>query len=716
MEILREYNQIVNKTKKVLSYDISETPFLDKMDDSQLEYIASHSKITQNLKDISELSELIFQLNDYVPALVNYTKIFLYLQSYDAIIEFISKLFVGHVGTANYQSRLKAYNVEERLFDRFIEIVKIGNIDIEIYLPLILSAIFDDKKNIYVWHDIAMEYMQNYMRDNEDIIGDYVLQNERYELEYLKLILTFNTQKGISIIFNDKIHAKISEEKAEFFLKTYIADTLAYFDKHLPNEKESRYHYIKVLAGINNNMEVESRLENIYKTETDEEIKLFLSKRLNIAETLNFGTEKHFKVLAQKKVQNSQERTLGIAFENLELKYSSGEYANNLEKTYLINIFKEEKNLLNLASLNTLYSIFDKNSLNSFAEKLFHKLSNKDDINCAKWCVRMFSLLSEGLFERSIYEFLNVLYKVGRKKEARYLTLCLLYSKKPNFLEMFKRLKQYESFNAYFDEYVNIFSSINNFNKEEIKDLCVLDNLTDEEIEKEKQRLYINFISGRRYSRDIFKKVFIYNKVYNDFAQRLVFGEYKQDKIHSVFVMSNKEIVYIYGNETKDIDNDVYISIVHSLDLDERFDKVDLSLNNPLFVQFNKSNVDMSTINKSNIAFSNYQGTIVNGERFIKALSKCSFKPNVNDGEVYFDSLVCKNDILNLLVEVEFEKQISATSQTATIGNIRFYRLNQCMMDKQKYITNKAQSLSLIGINERYFDYVISSIQSAIKN
>ena len=39
MEVLREYSQLVNKTKAVLSYDISETPMLDKMGDADLEYI-----------------------------------------------------------------------------------------------------------------------------------------------------------------------------------------------------------------------------------------------------------------------------------------------------------------------------------------------------------------------------------------------------------------------------------------------------------------------------------------------------------------------------------------------------------------------------------------------------------------------------------------------------------------------------------------------------
>ena len=714
MEVLREYGQLVNKTKNVLSYDISETPMLDKMSDEQLEYIANHSTMCENIKMVGNLSELVFQLNDYVPALINYIKIFLYMKRYDAVKEFISKLYVNHIGSVNYQSKLNDYNVEERLFDRFIEVVKIGDIEYNQYMPLVLESIFNEKSSLYVWHNICMEFMQNFMRENEDKIGDYIAENSEYELEYLTLILKFNTQKGISILFNSQCPDRIGIDNVELFLKTYITDTLAYFDKYLPNDKNKRFHFIKVLSSIKNNVEVMTRLENIYEREDDDEIKEFLAKHLGITEKLNFGSEKHFKVMSAKKVICVQERSLGIAFENMPLIFLSGEKANDIEKTYLIDIFKEEKNLLNLSSLKSLYDIFERISLNAFAEKLFDKLSKKDDINSAKWCVRMFSLLSEDMFERKVYEFLFALYKLGRNKEALYLTNCLIYSKKPNFVEMFKRLKVCKTFQEHFDEFVTAFASINNVNPEEVRDLSVLDNLSEAEIEDEKQRLYLNFISGRKYSKAIFKKLFLYTKIFNDFAQRLVFGEYKQDKLYSVFVVVGKELRYVYGNSLDD--KEVYISIVHTLDLDERFEKVDLKLNNPLFEQFKDSVVDVNNFNRANMSVSNLNGTIVNLKNFLSKMYTYKFYPNKNNDDSEFNNIVGVNKILNILVEIDFEKFVNENSYNATIGNIRFYRLSECMKDKEKYILNKTQSLSISGVNERYFDYVITSIQKSIKN
>ena len=148
MEVLRSYTQLVNQTKKVLDYDISETPILDKMSQEDLEDIASRSKMCEDIEEVSHLSELVFQLNNFSFALVNYTTIFLAMEKYDEVKEFISKMYASHVDTQNYVSKLKEYNVEERLFDRFIETVMLGKIESKLYLPLVLKSIFDNKSKL----------------------------------------------------------------------------------------------------------------------------------------------------------------------------------------------------------------------------------------------------------------------------------------------------------------------------------------------------------------------------------------------------------------------------------------------------------------------------------------------------------------------------------------------------------------------------------------
>ena len=146
--------------------------------------------------------------------------------------------------------------------------------------------------------------------------------------------------------------------------------------------------------------------------------------------------------------------------------------------------------------------------------------------------------------------------------------------------------------------------------------------------------------------------------------------------------------------------------------MDERFEKADLNLPNPLFKQFKQNTVDIQNFNRASLCVTNFMGTIVNGEDFVKSLKAKNFVPNINEGEVQFSSLVYANNVLNILVEIEFQKPITVISSMATLGNIRFYRLSEVMRDKDKYITNKSQCISIGGVNERFFDFVLSSIKT----
>lgn len=715
MEVLRSYSQLVNKTSEVFGIDISQVPMLDKMNDSDLEQLAEKVLLCEDVKKVGELSELVFQLNDFLNALVNYTKIMLLSNKYEAVKEFISKLYVSHVGGQNYQSKKQTYSYDERLFDRFIEVVKSANIEIAVYLPLVMEAITNESSLLYAWKNPAMEYMQNLMRESEDKVNDFMETHKEYQLDYIKLILEFNTQKGIAILFNNTAIAGALEQNADAFLKQYIKDTINYFDKHLPETGEMRFHYIKIMSSIINNVEIEGRLEKIYEAEKDSEIKEFLAQRLGISEEVNFGTERHFEVLAMKKVAQPQQRALGVAFDNLPLHFVNGQEVNDVVKTYLIQIFKEEPNLLNLGGFADLKTIFDKDELAKFAWGIWAKHMQRDDILSAKWCVRMVSILSEGMMELELIEFNVALYKMNRNKEAKYLTSCLIASKKEGVLEMFKRLGGNEFFEKNKDQFLQEYSQNAKMDLEEIKDLSLSETLSEQEKQDEIKRLYNSFLSGRKYSWDMFKKLFVYKPCLNEFANHLVFGEYKLGTLHSIFTLKGKDIEYIYGNKLVSEDSEPYVMLVHPLDLDERFEKVEIKIEQPLFNQFFKSNFNVKEFNRSNLWVANMQGMLVNGEKFVSALKQKDFVINVKDGENVFSSMIHLMPTLNMFAELEFEKAITKNATSATVGQIRFYRLSNCMKDGEKYITNKSNSLSVGAIPERYFDYVLGSVQSAIK-
>ena len=404
MEILRSFSQISDKIEKIFNIDVSNVPILDTMSKKDLESLLNNAKVDKSaLKEVSNLAELIFQLNEYLPALCNFIKMCIITKHYEAILLFMEKLFVAHVGVTNYVSKNKEYSHKERFFDRFVEVTKSTDLALNDVLPFLFAIIEDnDKTELSSWLAPALEYMQNIFRENMDVVKEYITMAPNHKITYLELGLEFNPQRAIMEIFNsdglaeDKLIAKL--------LKHYYTDTMAFFDKNLETSGDKKFHYVKILASIEN-PEVTARLEDLYEEEKNEEIRAFIKSKLGIADKQNLGcSPKHFETMANKKVENPQERTLGVPFEKLPLKFVDETEANNVVKTYMLNIFKEEKDLLNLYGLNDVKELFNNNDLNNFSEKLFYALKRMKDIKEAKWAIRFISLVSNDELDEQILE------------------------------------------------------------------------------------------------------------------------------------------------------------------------------------------------------------------------------------------------------------------------------------------------------------------------
>ena len=123
MEILRDYKQISSKVEKIFGVDVTNKPILDAMPFAEIKELLSGKQVNKDTNELSTLAELIFQLNEYEPALCNFIKMLLYTKHYTGIVVFLEKLFVAHVGSCIYNSKNKEYSHKERFFDRFIEVV-----------------------------------------------------------------------------------------------------------------------------------------------------------------------------------------------------------------------------------------------------------------------------------------------------------------------------------------------------------------------------------------------------------------------------------------------------------------------------------------------------------------------------------------------------------------------------------------------------------------
>ena len=715
MEILRDYKQISSRVEKIFGIDVTNKPILDTMSFAEIKEMLSGKTINKDLTELSNLSELIFQLNEYEPALCNFIKMLLYVKHYTGIVVFLEKLFVAHVGSCVYNSKNKEYSHKERYFDRFIEVVKSTDIELIDYLPFLFAIIEDnDKTEISCFVEPCLEYMQTIYRENFNDVKQFVLQNPNLKNTYYTLGLEFNTQGALYEIFNsdegadDAIFAKI--------LKHYYQDTMAFFDKNLENAGDKKFHYVKILASIEN-PEVTARLENLYEEEKDENIRAFIKSKLGIADVTNLGcSPKHFMISALKKVEEPQERTLGVAFENMPLKFNDGEEADNVCKTYLINIFKQEKDLLNLNGLKEVKDLFDNIDLYNFAESIFNALKKLDDIKSAKWAIRFVSLIATGNLEENVFEFIQDLYKNNRIKEAKYFIECLVYAKNYKAIDLIKKLSEGNTlkFNKDKDYYINLYTEVNSMKNSDVQDLLVNDEVTEETLNKQKERLYNNFIANKSYSREQFKETFIDKKVFNTLAQNLVFGEYKQNRLLNLFVLEGDQIKYILGN-TNEQESEINIKIAHSLDIDDRFESAKNYFSNPTFVQFENSTFAIKDSEKTLTKMGNMQGILINALKFISNMQAFGFVKNIASENDDTTEMYHISNELNLLAEVSFEAPVSTITQTASLGNIRFYKLNQCLKNGGAYIINKANALALGAVEPRYYNFVASCVSKSLK-
>ena len=730
MEILRNVSQINEKLIDLFGFKEEDLEnFLNEIMSDELikNTVENVGDLSGKKAELNSLRELIFQLQEYLTPLCNLIKMLLYSKNYDLIYDLVTKIFVGQIGNIRYQSK-SATNFTERYFDRFIEIVKNCKISSEAYIPFIASIFKTEKLDgIALWKRPALEYLQNFYNENEDWLLKFINSNPEQKYGILEAIIQFNTMKGVALLIDNFTNEQLEEELEHSLqiIKEHKRDILNYMDREMVSADEDKLSkFTQIMLAMDNDPEVVSRLKDLFDRTDTEKVKELISNKWGISETMNIKTEKQFLNAVRKKIKEPQERSLGVPFDNLHVKLKSGYPADNAMYTFIIYLFKEEKNLNNLEKLKILKTnILEENSVHEFAYKMFKVLSSKPDINQAKWCIRMFCLFADDELLKEILEFLIELFKQGRNKEGRYLALCLIHCGYKDVVLAFKRLLAIH--NSYIEEnidfFINELARVTNIDKNELLDMLVPDVFTEEEYNKQKLRLYDAFISGRLYTKEEFTNLFINNIIYNELGKNLVFGEYKFGRLHNAFIVENKEIKFLIGQplpeqEVEGIDGKVGIGIIHSLDCDFRYEKIFNYFDNPPFTQFKSTNFDVSEANRSNISVSRFIGTFVDAHKFMDMMKRYGFKINKTEEEVEFYSMVHEMPTLNILTEVEFESKQTENSATATIGAIRFYNLDSTMKAKEKFITQKANALSISAIPYRFYDFVLSAVYySSIK-
>ena len=722
--------------------------------DEIIKEFAEHIKNVEIQKsDVEKLCKLMYQLNNFDAILSNLTKLFLMAEKYEFVFIIICKIFVSHIGNQNYHSK-NVNNFIERYFDRFIETVKFAKIQPEIYIPFLFKIYKSDKsENFSAWKNPALEYLQKFWNKNENWFLEFIDKNPKDRYNIFSAILNFDSIKGVEYLINDYIQEKkLTPEEVSNLIKIYKRDILFYIEKETPQaDAEKQAKFVEIMLNMDSDAEVMSRIKNIYENSKDAKIKGIISNFMGKGELLNKRTEKQFLNAVRREIKEPQERVLNISFNKFDLKFASGYPADNAVYTYFINLFKEEKNLNNITKLSVLQKIFLPEGLNNMTQLLYNELISKPDIKQAKWCCRLVALLCNQELEKEISNFIYSLFEKQRNKEGIYLTYCLIYSNKTEIISVIKKLL--EEKNDYIleqiDELIQLISDKCNLNIDDIKDMLVPSEYNSEQLESEKVRLYYAFLNEKMYSPEIFQNLFIENKLFNELAQNLVFGEYKQGKLFNAFIIENQKIKFLVGEsifgledfiaynlckKNEDIDisasddkqvdfkkisktkmKDVNIGIIHPQDCDSRFSEIFDFFKNPTFNQFENTKFSVKDYNNYCVAVSNFSGLLISPKKFCEFLTQKGFTINKFNEEKEFNSLVHIMPSLNIICEIEFNQLITENRLAlANLGNICFYKLSDTLKANDKYMIKKGSSLNINSLPYRYFNYILSLIQEAV--
>lgn len=727
MEILKDLKQIENKINEMFGFEIEvdyKKFISENLTYMELNFLAENVK-TEKIKteDIDAFSDLIFQLKNYIAPLSNFIKLLLILKQYDNVFHFVKKIFIGQIGQIKYSSVKESYSFLERYFDRFVEIVKNCEIDVNLYLPLIIKSFESEKGEcLFNWKRPAIEFMQNFFNENEEWVLSYLKTNKEHKYKLLEIITDFNTARGIRMLIDDFVSDDCDEKQNSHILKNYKRETFLELDKriydNISNSEKEKLSGVLLAFGSDN--EALSRLNDMYEKATDENLKIAIAEKLEIIKSPDVKTEKQFVYASRRKVKEPQERTLGIPFDKIDLNLASGFPANNVVKTYLINVFKEESNLSNLKNLEYLFNVFNKQDLNAFAEKLFGVVSKKDDIKEAKWAIRFFCLLSDENLTKEIVDFDSLLFAYNREKEAKYLTECLVNCGK---LEVLKIFSENTMRNLQDTEWktnmLALLAKKADINIDDISDQLALGHVTEEEISKQKKRLESAFITGREYSSknfDIISK----NEPFKSLCKRLIWGEYKNGKLYNAFVTKENEDGEIERSYLLKLLNEpqenFVIQILHTLDIDDRFEKVIDKIQNPLFQQFKRIKFDVRDFKAQTTEISNFNGMFVNAEKFIEKLKTFGFSINKDVNESNFGSLISFNDVLGLACIIEFNKPITLSQAYSNLGSIYFIKTKDLLKDGEKFIYSKNNAIPAPSLPPRFFDYCMTAVVYSLNN
>lgn len=727
---------------------------------------------------VADYGEAILQLNDYRGLLKKFVELLLKAQNFEGLCAFLNRIFLQQVGDIKYRSVKKEYSINERYFDRFVEIVTYCSIDKKLYTPFFL-AIFasDSTSRMFVYKEPLKEYLDLFLKDGED--DEFISQLLNLEnKEGIREYASSNMSKTLKAIIMEYVSGENgSAVLAKRAVAMHKVEALAVLEEILAGEEEQlKPKALQLMCSLKEDRRVKEKLKNLYETTENGRLAAILEKECGFETLKMFETEGEFLSEVERAVPQIQERLYGVRLKRFYDKHNLDNTGiNGKILTYVMETFKSKEIDTNLSVYREYFQFVDSRVLQSLCDVVWEVAFSRGKFLCSKWAIRLIAVFASMPLIKEITESLKLwLFDKNLMTNAKYFVDMLASSGHEGIIYVVREMQK-ENLSPkqkkYFEQKLENFSDRSSQSIEEVKDkladtfgfdkdgyleldigsrillakinldcsISIFNSATgkparlkgnekcqgenvkkylkqlEREVKEQRKRLWTSFVEFRGYDLATFRKCIVNNCLLNFLSQHLFWGKYKKDKLCEVCVFQDDRLVHEAAGVVDDLD-DYTIAILQPLDAEQYASR----LNGRVQLLFDQMNFPHFRAEKS-AANCNYvdvlSGVFCNAQLFVTRLEKLKFKVADLDNRGTFGTLFKANKNLNLLTTVEFERvPISQQNCGTTLGKIRFYDLSRQTKNGKVYALNKSEALTIKEINEYVLSNEIGQIIKASKS
>lgn len=741
-----------------------------------LQYIKNHP-LGQN--DVAEYGEAILQLSEYRDLLKKFVNLLLLSNSYEQLCAFLDRIFLSQIGEKKYHSHKFDYSIEQRYFDRFVEIIDYCQIDKQLYYPFFVAILNSEPNSrMFVYKQPLKEYMDVFLtQDNdEEFVSNLLLSQNKTDVDKYT---DSTSEKLTKSLINDYAFGNINATNIikKILLKNKQVGFNEIEELLSSQDEQVKFRSVQMLLLIKEDRRVMDRLKYLYNLSADGKIKTLLEKECGFNSLQNFTSKDQFLQFVDNNVKEVQVRLFGARLKRYYEKYNlNNSGIEGKIMTYIMEFFKARETDNQLSQLSTYFKFVDTRLLSDLTRVVYEVALYREKLQKSKWTLRLIAVFGDkNLLQDMLLHLKEWIKTKSQEPYAKYFLEMLSLAGREEVVELSKQLLKLNltnKQNKFFEELLNKFCSYSKQSIEDVKDTMVddlgfnnkgyqdlvLDNKTirvsinvdcslsyfnlstnkvarlrDDEtyngqeikkflkqlekgIKEQKKKLYQFFIDFRQYDLDSFEKCILSNNLICYLSQFILWGRYKGDKLVEVCYLENGGLKHLAGNLILENLQDYIIAMLQPMDAMEYKGIIENAFQT-LFDQFNLPVFLPSEIS-SNMTYVNIaSGTFCNAQLFVTRLQKLKYKINDLDEKNNFGTLVRENKNLNLLTCVIFDKvNLYNMNTSTTLSKVEFYDLSKTIKNGKNYNLDKNEALVLSTINKRVLSNQIAQILVASRN